>query len=145
MSDHGNNNKHAASISCVDSDLSCIQLRMTDQMRSVQKQRFAIEDQIVHLRIAIHGLPDTSTFKSDIGNEVKRVRETSSTRLTWTATELLEELQEAKDRIGLTSQVRKRVFNKLEKAIDDYEADVFNYQYEVDLLNAKFDDQKRVE
>ena len=118
---------------------------MTDQMRSVQKQRFAIEDQIVHLRIAIHGLPDTSTFKSDIGNEVKRVRETSSTRLTWTATELLEELQEAKDRIGLTSQVRKRVFNKLEKAIDDYEADVFNYQYEVDLLNAKFDDQKRVE
>ena len=143
MSDHSNNNKHAASILCRDFDLSCIQLRMTDRMRSVQKHHFAIEDQIRHLQTAIHGLPETSAFKRDIDNEVTRVRETSSTRLILTTIDLLAEVQEAKNRIGLTPQVRKHVFNELERDIDIHEADVFNYQYETELLNAKFDDQKR--
>ena len=116
---------------------------MTDRMWSLQKQRFTIEDQIRHLQTAISELPETSALKSEAGNEVTHIREASLTRLAWTAHELLVDLQEAKDRTGLTAQVRKHVFNELERDIDIYEADVFNYLYEVELFNAKFDEQKR--
>ena len=88
------------------------------------------------------GLLSTSALNSrvsGIDEELAAVRKKFSERLTSTAFELLEELQEVRTKPKVASKVRKRVLENLEKTVHAYQADVFNYQYQVDSLKSKLD------